>query len=126
MKRRKFLISSGAWWAAGFATGAGFFAQLVRPARAGQAHPETKATEEQPKDEPKATSNAAANADSHAKAKARYVIPHESLAVLLLVADVILPRDWAVQDIGSDYVLAVVENDLDVERVMRFRLSGRD
>jgi len=39
------------------------------------------------------------------------------------VTDVALPQAWQIEDIGREYILAVVTDELDVERVVRYRLS---
>ena len=40
--------------------------------------------------------------------------------------DVVVPRTWQIQDIGMDYVLALIRDDLDIERIGRFALSRRE
>ncbi len=67
LKRRKFLISAGAWSVALCTFGAGWVAQRVRPAQA------------------QTTSNA--GSDENAPA-----IPPETIPILLAVADIIVPR----------------------------------
>jgi hypothetical protein len=39
------------------------------------------------------------------------------------ISELVVPRDWQVLDIGADYLLVLVEDELDIERVRKYSLD---